>query len=634
MNISSSIKITAIKKNLTKVVFILIVSVATTLNAQLGFCTGNSGDPIFTETFGSGTTNVALPAGTTTYTFASTQPNDGFYTVSNRTNWFGWHDIPDHTNGENNGRSLVVNADFTSGEFYRTSINGLCENTSYEFSSWLINLMPTNHPSCGTGIPINVKFEIWDITDTNLLASGDTGNIGSTSSPNWQQYALVFRTLPSQTSVILKMLNNGVGGCGNDLAIDDIVFKSCGDNITVTNTENNSEVFNCEGSSSFSTTLTANPDFTIFLTHFYQWQESIDGINWTDIIGETNPTYSTPPIISAVFYRVKVAEDVINISNDSCNAISDIFEFGIVPIPDAPISNGDLSVCENSDTPISVTVPSDISVNWYNAPSGGNLLSLNNITFFPITSGIYYAESESILGECLSVNRTPITVNFLEVPEFQDESLSYCENTFIVLHADTNIPSATYLWSTGATTEAITVNMAGTYTVEITNVNCTVIKTINLTQIDSPVIDTITSNGSSIVITTINNGNFLYSLDGNVYQSNNVFSNLAGGLYTIYLKQSFCDAVITMQYLHFYIPKFFTPNGDGINDEFNLRGIELYANSEVTIFNRYGKLIKSSRNTSFSWDGTFNNEKLPTGDYWYRIIIEGQKFVGHFTLKR
>ncbi len=309
-------------------------------------------------------------------------------------------------------------------------------------------------------------------------------------------------------------------------------------------------------------------------------------------------------------------------------------EFGIVPIPDAPISNGDLSVCENSDTPISVSVPSGITVNWYDSPSGGTLLSSNETSFSPNTSGIFYAESESIQGGCLSIKRTSINVNFLEVPEFQDESLSYCENTSIVLHADTNIPSATYLWSTGAATEAITVNMAGTYTVEITNVNCTVIKTINLTQIDNPVIDTITSDGSSIIITTLNSGDFLYSLDGNVYQSNNVFSNLAGGLYTIYIKQSFCDSVTTMQYLHFYIPKFFTPNGDGINDEFNLRGIELYANSEVTIFNRYGKLLKSSRNALFSWDGTFNNEELPTGDYWYRVIIEGQKFVGHFTLKR
>ena len=58
----------------------------------MGFCAGNSGDPIFTETFGTGTTNNALPVGTTTYTYINGFPNDGFYTVSNGTfgNNFDW----------------------------------------------------------------------------------------------------------------------------------------------------------------------------------------------------------------------------------------------------------------------------------------------------------------------------------------------------------------------------------------------------------------------------------------------------------------------------------------------------------------------------------------------------------------
>ena len=111
--------------------------------AQLGFCTGNSGDPIFIETFGSGTTQgPALPTGTTSYTFTSGSPNDGFYTVSSTTSFFDWHNVGDHT-GDTNGKCLVVNADFTAGEFYRTTISGLCENTSYEFSAFLINLLPS-----------------------------------------------------------------------------------------------------------------------------------------------------------------------------------------------------------------------------------------------------------------------------------------------------------------------------------------------------------------------------------------------------------------------------------------------------------------------------------------------------------
>jgi gliding motility-associated-like protein len=629
-----SLKPEIIKNNCIKIFFALLVFLPLSLNAQLGFCGGNSGEQIFTEDFGSGTQNVALPAGTTTYTFANTQPNDGYYTVSNRTNWFDWHDIQDHTTGDTNGRSLVVNADFTAGEFYKTAISGLCENTSYEFSSWIINLMPSNHPFCGTGIPINVKFEIWDNTDTNLLASGDTGNINSTSSPNWEQYGLVFKTLPNQTSIILKMLNNGVGGCGNDLAIDDIVFKSCGDNVTVTDNQNSSEVFICEGDPSFSTVLNANPDFSIFTTHFYQWQQSNDGINWIDIIGETNATFTTPILNDNIFYRVKVAEDAINISNSFCNTLSDIFEFGIVSIPEAPISNGNISVCGSSTTSISVSTPSDVIVNWYDAPFGGNLLLSESNSYSTQTSGIYYAEAETPNGGCISTTRTPVTATFFEIPLIENEELSFCENTTITLYADTNIPTATYLWSTGAITEEITVDTSGLYTVDVTNVNCTVTKSINLTQKDIPVINTITSDGRNIVVTITNEGDFLYSLDGFTYQENNTFYNVEGGLYTIYTKGGECNDINETQYLHFYIPKFFTPNGDGINDVFELKGIEFYTKVQVSIFNRYGKLLKNSTNSLFSWDGTYNNKKLPTNDYWYIIIIDNQKFTGHFTLIR
>ncbi|UWX54706.1 hypothetical protein NYZ99_17995 [Maribacter litopenaei] len=68
---------------------------STDVNAQLGFCTGNSGDPIFTEDFGSGTLDgPALPLGTTTYNFTTGIPNDGDYTISSTTNYFDWHNTP------------------------------------------------------------------------------------------------------------------------------------------------------------------------------------------------------------------------------------------------------------------------------------------------------------------------------------------------------------------------------------------------------------------------------------------------------------------------------------------------------------------------------------------------------------
>ncbi|MEP5339060.1 MAG: T9SS type B sorting domain-containing protein [Algibacter sp.] len=606
-------------------------------HAQLGFCSGNSGDPIFTETFGTGITNTSLLAGATTYNYANGQPNDGSYTIFRNANWFGWHIIEDHTVGDVNGKMLIINADNNkAGEFFSIDINGLCENTTYEFSSWMINLLPSNH-GCNPGIPINVKFEIWDSSDTNLLASGDTGSIANTLRPVWNQYALVFQTLPSQTSVILKMRNNGIGGCGNDLALDDIEFKSCGDTITVSDTESNNQLFVCDESSPYSTVLTAHPDFAIFSAHFYQWQESTDGINWIDIAGETNNTYTTPILNSQVYYRAKVVEDAVNLSNPFCNTLSEVFEFGIISIPNAPVSNGDLSICENDTTPLSVTVPLGVSVNWYDAPVGGNLLQSNSNSFSPSgISGTYYAEAETTVAGCLSVSRTALQIYYLEVPEVIDESFSFCQNTTTTLYANvvnSNIVTS-YLWNTGAITENIDVTSQGTYTVEVYIETCSVTKTITLSQIDNPIIEGVESDGKDIVVTTSNTGDFLYSLDGNIFTPNNMFLNIDGGLYTVYVKERDCDEIITIQHLHFYIPKFFTPNNDGENDLFDLKGIEYYSTSYVSLFDRYGKLLKNSRNSPFTWDGTFAGERLPSDDYWYVIIIDNQKFTGHFTLKR
>lgn len=307
--------------------------------AQLGFCQGNSGDPIFVEDFGTGTDfGPPLPAGTTTYTFVGFNgPQDGEYTIGSNTFAYGWNLPSDHTPGDTNGKALIVNASFTAGEFYNTSINGLCENTTYEFSSWLTNILPSS--GCGgIGIPVNVKFEIWDIMDTNLLASGDTGNIFGTPSPTWEQYGLVFQTLAGQTSVILKMINNGVGGCGNDLAIDDIVFKSCGDLIEVEDSTSNNSITLCSSQTPYADTITAIPDNAVFSSHFYQWQISTDGITWLDIVGETNASISFTGITTTTYYRAKVAEFQANLSNSDCITLSDVYEITVNQAPPPPIT--------------------------------------------------------------------------------------------------------------------------------------------------------------------------------------------------------------------------------------------------------------------------------------------------------
>ncbi|MDO1512543.1 T9SS type B sorting domain-containing protein [Maribacter confluentis] len=605
----------------------------TVLQAQLGFCGGSSGDPIFTEDFGSGTTDgPALPAGTTSYNFTTGTPNDGDYTISSTTNYFDWISVQDHTPGDTNGKSFIVNASFTAGEFYQRQVMGLCENTTYEFSSWLINLQSIG--SCeGNSIPVNVRFQIWDETDTNLLAQGDTGSITANSNTEWQQYALVFTTEPGQTSVILKMRNNSNGGCGNDLAIDDIVFKSCGDNVTVSTNSAEESLTICEDQGSVTSTIIATPDNSIFSTHAYQWQQSNDQQLWSDIPNETSNTLSTPPITETTYYRVKIAEDPINVNNDLCNIVSNVFDIIVQTIPNAPISNGNVTICQGETGILTATTVNSYTVNWYDQPTGGSLLLEDSINFETELAGTYYAEAVSTTITCSSTSRTAISLTVNQPPNVQDETVTFCEGTMAILTA--NMDNANYEWNTGATTQEITTDTPGIYTVLITDSNgCSATKTITAEQIDLPIISTIRSNGPSIEINIENEGEFEYSLDGFNYQNSPVFEAANGGNYTVYVRDTFNCGVVTQNFDHLVIPSFFTPNGDNVNDVFELEGTNAFPNLTISIFDRYGKLLKFANSDAAYWDGTFQGKQMPSDDYWYKIIARSKQIDGHFTLKR
>ncbi|WP_396591678.1 hypothetical protein [Allomuricauda sp. R78024] len=290
-----------------------------------------------------------------------------------------------------------------------------------------MNLVSSTSIGCGLqgGIPVNLKFEAWDNTNTRLLATGDTGDIFDKASPTWEQYALVFQTLSGQTSVILKMLNNGAGGCGNDVGIDDIVFKSCGDTILLTDSTNSTSITVCESQAPITTTLTADPDFSVYSTHAYQWQESADGTNWNDLIGETTPIFIAP-LNTITFYRVKVAEDAINLANSSCSVFSNVFHVTIVGIPDEPISQGDVEPCVDNLGGVQVSVPNDVLVNWYDAPTGGNLLAEDSALYSTTISGTYYAEAVSKTTNCISNTRTAVSIVYFDLPVLEGESLAFC----------------------------------------------------------------------------------------------------------------------------------------------------------------------------------------------------------------
>ena len=301
-----------------KLILVISLFYVTNSAAQLGFCSGSKGDPIFQEDFSqAGNANSPLDAGITSYRFVRQDPQDGEYTIADDigneiTSWHSY--LPQTT--ISGGNALIVNADFTSGQFYRTSINGLCENTTYEFSAYLMNVYDRGSNICPDGgIPNNVRFEIWDETDTTLLKFGNTGDITSTVNPTWEQFALTFQSEPGQNSVILKMFNNGDGGCGNDLAIDDIIFRSCGDLTTISSEEGQENgLVICPEEAPYDLQLSANSDSSVYEEIFYQWQQSSDAQNWQNISGENSEQLNISGLTETTYFRVKIAENQSNLT--------------------------------------------------------------------------------------------------------------------------------------------------------------------------------------------------------------------------------------------------------------------------------------------------------------------------------
>jgi gliding motility-associated-like protein len=86
------------------------------------------------------------------------------------------------------------------------------------------------------------------------------------------------------------------------------------------------------------------------------------------------------------------------------------------------------------------------------------------------------------------------------------------------------------------------------------------------------------------------------------------------------------------------VPNAFSPNGDGVNDIWNIKYLESYANATVTVFNRYGSIIYySAKGYSQPWSGQLNGSDLPMGTYYYIIDpkTKGRKpIAGNVTIIR
>lgn len=202
----------------------------------------------------------------------------------------------------------------------------------------------------------------------------------------------------------------------------------------------------------------------------------------------------------------------------------------------------------------------------------------------------------------------------------------------------------------GETNTSFTTATVGEYSVVVTNIsnaaNCS--STFNFSTQNSIVPNTISINPNELIAFGIENtvtaivtppsNDYLYSIDGVYFQESNVFTNIMGGDYTFTVINKFGCGDVSATFTIVDYPNYFTPNGDGHNDTWNIKGTNALDNAIIRIFDRYGKLIKQIDPNGLGWDGTFNKELLPSTDYWFTIEYTKnnvtKEFKGHFSLLR
>ncbi len=137
-----------------------------------------------------------------------------------------------------------------------------------------------------------------------------------------------------------------------------------------------------------------------------------------------------------------------------------------------------------------------------------------------------------------------------------------------------------------------------------------------------------------------------FSLNGGPWVSSNpnegnyIFEDVGAGEHIVEARDINGCGIASVAVVIIDYPLYFTPNGDGYHDTWNIIDLNNELNAVIYIFDRYGKLLKQINSSGVGWDGTYKNRLMPSNDYWFKLEYkkpntnEKNEFKAHFTLKR
>ena len=249
-------------------------------------------------------------------------------------------------------------------------------------------------------------------------------------------------------------------------------------------------------------------------------------------------------------------------------------------------------------------------------------------------------------------------------PEFEyPEIFSFCEND-TPLELTAPIDADGYRWffqnqfgefNLISEERELDIDETGNYQLEIFNfitqpgdiIECATMVDFEVVSSEIATIDNLnvsdTASGLQIIVEASGNGDYEYAIDdiNGPYQDSNIFNGIVPDTHTLYVRDrngcGIVEETIVQDLTVEGFPKFFTPNGDLINDfwQFRQPPDQNITFISIQVFDRFGTLLQQIDQNGLGWDGTFNGRRLPTGGYWYRAVDDTQREIrGNFTLKR
>lgn len=475
-------------------------------------------------------------------------------------------------------------------------------------------------------------------------------------------------TTAEQQSIYVKIINHLDLGCFTETSFNIVVYElpTVLPSVTIRNCDEDGIADGFTDFNLFEANDYISSDPDVAISYHYTLNEAESGDN---PISTSVNNQSVNPI----FARVENA--------NGCHRISTVnLEVSATSFPDGYFE--ELNVCDDDGGidglhEFDLTQTTAVFINQF--PSGQNLsvhffetaedalLEQNEIstpkTYVNTTAfsqDIYVRVESDDNGDCFGI-APALHLVVHPAPEFQvDHSEMYCSDGALVrVLAFNSAASYTYEWMDGngqiiSDLPYAEVTTSGVYSVVATsNFGCQsevvefMVESSSAADVDSgDIIIVDASKNNTITINDTNNnlglGDYEFALnDANgPYQDEPFFENVSPGVHNIYIRDKNGCGTTSVEVFVLGFPKFFTPNNDGQNDVWQIEGMgnDFTRASKITVYDRYGKLIKQFAATG-KWDGTFKGNYLPNSDYWF--VAELQKtsgeikiYRGHFSLKR